>query len=127
MPIVLIQEDERLSHAVDESTFFYTRLPGNVRAQILHEHTHNGQLDFWQSRYTMGAAALSGWENVLGSDGQPVPFDKAKVRFIPGSIVFDIGLKVDELAPASFFGASLGSSSGSAPSEASAVEPVAAS
>jgi hypothetical protein len=86
----------------DDAEFYYRRPPGNVRAQLLWEHTMNGIVNFWGFRFAMGQAALFGWKHVRDEEGVEVPFDPVLIPLLPGTIVNDIGVLVDDLAPDDF-------------------------
>src|SRR5438105_4667039 len=55
--------------AEDDTVFTHRRLPGNVINRIEQEHTVNGVMQFWASRYAMGKAALTGWTTAEDEDG----------------------------------------------------------
>lgn len=96
-PVFLITERERLSFQIDESTFYYRRLPPSKRHELLTTHASRGLFD------AQGLAALQlaiatycirGWENVLDATMQPVPFLEEIIPSLPWAVI----QKMDELA-----------------------------
>lgn len=98
--------------SLDDAVFYYQRLPGPKRAELLFRHTSMGMLDFHSARWAMGAEALVGWENVRGADGEAIPFDKKIIPYLPGNIVSDIGVLVDDNAPEDYLKNFVGSLNG---------------
>lgn len=117
LSVALLAQDR--PDKAQDAVFEYRRLAGNVRVAIISRHTVNGITDFWAARWEMGKEALVGWRNVLDVEGQPVPFDRALVPMIPGSIVTDIGILVDEKSPETYLKNSVGTSNGTLPSPGS--------
>lgn len=90
MGIQLIARDERLSVEIDGSTFFYKRMPADKKGRLLKQHAKRGAVDYDSAAEDAVAWGLLDWTNVSsrGADGQveDVPFDKALVPLLPGSV-----------------------------------------
>ena len=101
--ILSVLTAQRALRASDQDVcFFYKRLPGNIRAAIVQRHTVNGLIQYWPARWEMGYEALTGWKNVLDAAGHPVPFAKQFIAAIPGNLVNDIGVLVDDGLPGDY-------------------------
>jgi hypothetical protein len=118
VPPALLDAVGRIANLdAQDVTYTYKRLPGNVRAALIHKYTIFGVTDVHSARWAMGEAALLGWHNVLDADGHQVPFDKALIPGLPGDHVFQIGILCDAGAPTDFLARWLGSSNGNSSSK----------
>lgn len=96
-PVFLITDRERLSFTVDDSTFYYRRLPPSKRHELLTTHAQRGVFDaqaLAALQLAIASYCIRGWENVVDASMQPVPFLEEIIPCLPWAVI----QKMDELA-----------------------------
>lgn len=108
--IILVSEEERLplvmgdSADPDRTTVYYRRVPGKKRRAIISKHTVMGVTDWTAVGYDLVEYAVVGWDNLLDYAGRPVVYHRDLVAYLPEDTLTPVLGKLNENAPASFFG-----------------------
>jgi hypothetical protein len=85
--VVIIKETERLSKVIDGATFYYRRVPANIRNQMLLSCTpRSGNTDWGRYGQMLQDYALLGWDNVIDQTTAPIAFSKSMINFLPDRI-----------------------------------------
>lgn len=92
MAITIIRETEKLTLEKAGSKFFYRRIPGHIRADILQRHTprRGGDPNWERVLSDMLEYSILGWEGVADETGNTIDFDKELIGYIPQEIQVDL-------------------------------------
>lgn len=85
MPVLLITSKERLEwkHEDTETSLYYRRPTTHFQRELQAKHTKKGITDDNAVVAELIEWAILGWDGVIGSDGEPVEFDKELIRNLP--------------------------------------------
>lgn len=100
--VVLISPTEKLSFMVDDTRFYYRRLPPSVHCVLVDEHTVRGVFDTNAAlRFQVAVAkyCIRGWENLIDAEGKPIPFLEEIIEHLPREILKQIGDLAEEASP----------------------------
>ena len=87
MPVTIIEADERLSLTIEGSVFYYHRL-GLEMTEIQRECLNDkGKLDERKLMVEVLKVSVLDWENVLGGDGNPIPFTVDLLLCLPSAVL----------------------------------------
>lgn len=92
MAVVIIKTDERLSIEIQEATFYYRRIPGHVRSDIVEKYTNNrtGKVDWGKASIAMLQYSILGWKNIIEPNGNEIVFDSEMIKFLPDEVTGEL-------------------------------------
>lgn len=102
MPIIIITGKERLAFKIaddDETTIWYRRLPPTKRSELVQKHTVMGEINNLACQIDMVQYCVLGWEGMLDSEGNDVPYTKESIENLPTPIILRLMDRVNESSP----------------------------
>ena len=99
MPVRIIAETERYPLEHEGSTFYFRRVPVHLQRQYIEECTERGLTNWEQVGEKKLGYALLGWDNVLGHDGESIPYSPALVMALPESVLLALANKLQAADP----------------------------
>ena len=102
MAIRIIKEVETLTATIEGAKFTYRRLPANRRARITEAHTskRSGVVNWSDAALAYLEYSLIDWEGVVDEKGNPIPFDKTIIPYLPDTVQGDLVDRLGENVPA---------------------------
>lgn len=89
MPVVIIEDGEKLEKIIDGATFYYKRVPGSTRNRLMARYTskRTGVVNWTEYGIALIKEGVTGWDDqVVDIQGKPIPFSLDVIPYIPDRV-----------------------------------------
>ncbi len=86
MAIQLITKEEKFTAEIEGCSFFYRRLPPDVKEKINKANTNRGVLNESAAADEGFAYCMIGWAGVVDGAGEPAEFSSEALKYLPDPV-----------------------------------------